>query len=196
MGSIQQKETEALIRDVLGDKYVSIEATKLLFEEDFRGERVSVKCEVQDDTGKHTIEGHGVGLLDAFFAGLKHHLSKTYPSLNTIIFADFIVKADVTTKKVMAGSDSAAQVELIVENPDKRRFSFSHSSRSITHSSVVVTTQACNYFVNSERAFLQVRQALDHAKKDKRPDSVARYTAILSQLVENTSYSDALNKLG
>jgi LeuA allosteric (dimerisation) domain len=194
MGMVHQKETEALMRDVLGDKYVDIKATKLTFEEDFVTERVKVRCEVTDDAGKNMIEGEGVGLIDAFFAGLQKHLAKSYPSLTTIVFADFSVKADVTTKKVMAGSDAAARIELIVENPERKRFSFQHASRSVTHSSVVVTTAACAYFVNSERAFLQVRQALDHARKENRHDTVKRYTAILAQLVENTSYSDAIEK--
>jgi hypothetical protein len=190
MGQIHQKETEGLMRDVLGEKYIDIQATKLTFEEDFVTERVSVRCEVTDDNGRHMIEGEGVGLIDAFFSGLKNHMAKSYPSLNTVVFQDFSVKADVSTKKQMTGSDAAARVELIVENNDKKRFTFSHASRSVTHSSVVVTTQACAYFVNSERAFLQVRQALDHARKENRQDTVKRYTAILAQLVENTSYSD------
>lgn len=177
------------MRDVLGNKFIDIQATKLTFEEDFVTERVKVRCEVTDDTGRHMIEGEGVGLIDAFFAGLKGHLAKSYPSLNTVVFQDFSVKADVTTKKQMTGSDAAARIELTVENADKKRFGFTHASRSVTHSSVVVTTQACAYFVNSERAFLQVRQALDHAQKENRQDSVKRYTAILAQLVENTSYT-------
>ena len=191
---IIQKDTEALIRDVLGEKYVDLKATKLTFEEDFTSERVRVRCEVTDDAGVQQIEGEGVGLIDAFFGGLSKHLSRNYPSLKTIVFADFLVKADVNTKKASAGSDAAARVELIVENADKRRFTFSHASRSITHSSVAVTIQACAYFLNSERAFLQVRQALEHAQKENRQDTVKRYTAILAQLVENTSYSEALTK--
>ena len=191
---IIHKDTETLIRDVLGDKYVDLKATKLTFEEDFATERVRVRCDVTDDKGAQHIEGEGVGLLDAFFGGLSKHLAKNYPSLKTIVFADFLVKADVNTKKVSSASDAAARVELIVENPDKRRFTFSHASRSITHSSVEVTIQACAYFLNSERAFLQVRSALEHAQKENRQDSVKRYTAILAQLVENTSYSEALSK--
>lgn len=191
---IIQKDTEALIRDVLGDKYVDLKATKLTFEEDFEKGRVRVRCDVTDDAGPQHIEGEGVGLIDAFFGGLSMHLARNYPSLKTIVFADFLVKADVNTKQAKAGSDSAARVELIVENPDRRRFTFSHASRSITHSSVEVTIQACAYFMNSERAFLQVRQALEHAQKENRQDTVKRYTAILAQLVENTSYSEALTK--
>jgi hypothetical protein len=191
---IIQKDTETLIHDVLGDKYVDLKASKLTFEEDFDTERVKVRCDVTDDKGTQNIEGEGVGLIDAFFGGLQRQLAKSYPSLKTIVFADFLVKADVNTKKVTAGSDAAARVELIVENPDKRRFTFSHASRSITHSSVEVTIQACAYFLNCERAFLQVRSALEHAKKENRQDSVKRYTAILAQLVENTSYSEALAK--
>jgi hypothetical protein len=121
-------------------------------------------------------------------------LSEQYPSLKTIVFSDFSVKADVATKKGLAGSDSKANVELVVENGLNRRFTFTHSSRSVTHSSLQVTLQACSYFVNSELAFLKTRAALEHAKKEKRSDSVERYTMILTQLVENTSYSDIVDR--
>lgn len=189
-----QKEAEVLVRDVLKDDYLALSATQLSFDEDFSTERVRIKCQVTTDQGKQLITGEGVGLVDAFFSGLQTHLSVSFPSLKAIVFADFSVKADVSTKKAKAGSDSAAKVELMVENADKRRFTFSHSSRSVTHSAVEVVMQACAYFVNSERAFLKVRQALEHAQKENRPDTVQRYTAMLAQLVENTSYSEALKR--
>jgi len=194
--SAHQKETELLVRELLGDGYVTFKAAGLAFEENFENERVKVRCEVLNGGGaKHPISGEGVGLIDAFFTGLKARLSETYPSLKTIVFADFSVKADVATKKGLAGSDSSALIQLVVENGQNRRFAFTHSSRSITRSSLEVTLQACSYFVNSELAFVKTRQALEHAKKEKRSDSVERYTMILTQLVENTSYGDVIPKL-
>jgi hypothetical protein len=189
-----QKETELLMRELLGDSYVTFRATSLAFEENFDSERMRVRCEILNGGGaKHNFSGEGVGLIDAFFTGLKARLSETYPSLKTIVFADFSVKADVATKKGVAGSDSSALIELVVENGQGRRFAFTHSSRSITRSSLEVTMQACSYFVNSELAFVKTRQALEHAKQEKRADSVQRYTMILTQLVENTSYGDLVS---
>jgi hypothetical protein len=190
-----QRETELLMRELLGDDYVTFVSSTLTLEENFETERVRVRCDVKNGGGaKHAISGEGVGLIDAFFSGLKARLSEQYPSLKTIVFSDFSVKADVATKKGLAGSDSKANVELVVENGLNRRFTFTHSSRSVTHSSLQVTLQACSYFVNSELAFLKTRAALEHAKKEKRSDSVERYTMILTQLVENTSYSDIVDR--
>lgn len=194
MNLLQQKEAEALIRDVLGKDFLPLRATHLTFDETFESERVRVRCEVLDGQNKHDISGEGVGLIDAFFSGLKARLSETYPSLSTLIFVDFSVKADLATKQGKTGSDSKAVVELVVENPSGRRFRFSHSSRSVTHSSVEVVAQACTYFVNSELAFVRTRAALEHAQKEKRADSIDRYTRILTQLVENTSYSDVIKR--
>lgn len=194
MSVLQQKETEALVRDVLGNEFVPFKATQLTFEENFETERVKVRCDVMNGTSKVDISGEGVGLIDGLFSGLKSKLAQTYPSLATLIFVDFSVKADLATKQGKTGSDSKAVVELVVENSDHRRFKFHHSSRSVTHSSVQVVVQACTYFVNSELAFVKTRAALDHAMKEKRSDSVERYTRILTQLVENTSYTDVVKR--
>src|ERR1700753_3536400 len=94
-----QHETELLMRELLGEDYVTFGATTLTLEENFESERVRVRCEVKNGGGtKHAISGEGVGLIDAFFSGLKARLSEQYPSLKTIVFADFSVKADVSTK--------------------------------------------------------------------------------------------------
>jgi hypothetical protein len=189
-----QNEIDKMVRDLLGKNYLELSAASLAFEEDFTTERVRIKCQVASDGKINAIVGEGVGLIDAFFNGLQANMVASYPSLKTIEFADFSVKSDISTKRARTGSEMAARIELTVENAERKRFTFSHASRSITHSSVEVTMQAIAYFVNSERAFLQVRQALEHAKRENRQDTIQRYTAILAQLVENTSYSEAIAK--
>jgi len=188
-----QKELDALVHDVLGTDYVNYLGTRLSVEEDFIADRVRINCEIKNGD-KLVIEGVGVGVVDALFSGLIQRISIDHPSLKSLMFVDFSVKSDVTTKTGLAGSDSKAHVELTVENNRNRRFTFSHSSRSVTHSSVAVTLQAISYFINSEKAFLKVRAALEHAKTENRYDSVERYKTMLAQLVENTSYDEAISK--
>ena len=54
---------------------------------------------------------------------------------------------------------------------------------------------AAEFFINSERAFIQVYRALQHAREENRHDSVALYTQQLTTLVEATSYSDVIDQI-
>ena len=54
---------------------------------------------------------------------------------------------------------------------------------------------AVAFFINSERAFVQLHNALAYARTEHRQDSVQRYTKQLTRLVEATSYSAVIDKL-
>jgi len=188
-----QKETEIIVKDLLGPDFIELNAQKLQVEESFSEERVRICCHLTtQDQQKLEIQGEGVGLIDALMNALMAKLTLEYPSLKQIKLSDFSIKTDLSTQKLKTGSDSLAIVELTVENMDRKRFVFKHQSRSITRSSACVVLSACSYFANSERAFIKARQALKRAQKDKRPDSVERCTHLLTQLVENASYQDLI----
>jgi hypothetical protein len=76
-----------------------------------------------------------------------------------------------------------------VVNQVGRLFSFTDSSRSVAASSLRVTAAAVEYFINSERAFWLIRSFLDDAKASGRPDVADRYTRMLTDLVQNSSYA-------
>ncbi|MCK5689440.1 hypothetical protein KAI87_09235 [Myxococcota bacterium] len=157
---------------------------------------VSISCEVHDArTGeKQVIDGSGVGLVDAFFSGLMDAYSERYPSLSSIQIADFAISANVETARARSRSDMAAAVKLWILNPHGQKREFQHSSPSITRSSIAVVLEAIEFYINSERAVIEVSLALQHAKASKRADSVERYTTQLSRLVEINDYSQVLKK--
>jgi hypothetical protein len=141
------------------------------------------------------IEGQGVGLIDAFFHGLKARLAGRYRSLESIRFVRFQVKGQMDTGRDPASSDALAEVTLGVRNSYGKEFDFTHSSRSVLRSGLEATLWAAEYFVNSELAFVTVHRALQDARAKRRDDMVVRYTQMLSTLVENTSYSDVLERM-
>jgi len=86
-------------------------------------------------------------------------------------------------------------VTLRVANSEDREFVFSHASQSITRSSLSVVVEAVEFFINSERAFIAVYKAMQHARAQNRQDSVMRYTSQLTTLVEATSYSEVIAQI-
>jgi hypothetical protein len=194
-----QKASETMMREILGADYLEMRVEKHVFEEDITSSESKIRATVVPvagarDTGRRTIEGKGVGIIDAFFRGLMDQLSAEYPSLRTIRFVGFTVQGmlDKNRASNASGSDAVGEVRLVVENLDRHEFEFVVASRSITASALQATLDAAEYFVNSERAFLVTRRALKDAETRKRPDLVAGFAARLAELVRNTSYSEAI----
>jgi hypothetical protein len=188
---------EKLIGEVLDGTELHLKVDKYTADENFETGKVHVRCEVHDErTGEEqVIESTGVGLVDASFVALKRRYSDEFPSLKSIRFADFSISADVDTGRAAARSDMAARVTLHVANSEGRDFAFVHSSPSITGSSIAVVVQAVEFFINSERAYVTLYKALQHARQQNRPDSVALYTRQMATLVEATSYSNVIEQI-
>ena len=192
---MDQKEVIAeLVAEVLDGTELRLRVDAYRLEENLEAGILEVRCDVHDErTGnKEIIQGRGVGIVDAMFQGLVALYSGTFPSLKSIRFADFSMKADVESGRDLARSDMAAEVTLRVVNSEGREFSFTHASPSITRSSLAVVLQSVEFFINSERAFIAVYRALQHARAQNRADSVTRYTAQLTTLVEATSYTEVI----
>jgi hypothetical protein len=190
----EQDRIRKLVRDALGSEYLSLRCDRVHFEEDLVETEGRVRAELRNElTGeRHSIEGRGVGLIDAFFQALVGHLAKDYSSLKTIEFSKFRVDGRIETKRQVQGADAEGEVTLMVVNSDHREFEFRHASRSITASALQAVLAAVEYFINSERAFIAVQKWLEDAKARNRDDLVQVYTAQLIELVKNTSYSDAI----
>lgn len=192
----QKEAIEQQVASVLDGTELRLKVDSYRLEEQFESADVMVRCDVHDErTGqKEIIEGQGVGIVDAMFHGLVTLYSDKFPSLKSIRFADFSIKANVDTGRG-ARSDMAAEVALRVANSEGREYVFKNASPSITRSSLAVVLKSVEFFINSERAFIAVYRALQHARDQKRADSVARYTAQLTTLVEATSYSETIEQI-
>jgi hypothetical protein len=193
----KKRAIESLVAQVLDGTELRLKVDRYTLEENFETGEAKVQCSVHDaQTGaQHTIAGHGVGFIDAFFQGLTQKYAGQFASLDTIRFSQFGVKANLGSGKGKALADSPVEVSLSVANSEGKEFEFSNNSPSITRSSVDVVLQAVEFFINSERAFIQVYNALQHARKTSRPDSVQQYTAQLATLVEATSYSSVIEQI-
>lgn len=194
---VDQQSSAQLVRDVLGDDYLDFDVTHYGFEENVSSGHATVHATVAGGASRapREIKGDGVGFVNAVFRAFKDAYSGEYPSLKSILFAGFTVQADFDTRGEDAGSDAVAKVVLTVNNSSGRPFNFENASRSVTLSAMKCTIGAIEYFVNTERAFVRLHQALDDAKSRNRSDLIERYQLQLARLVENTSYSEVIEKL-
>jgi hypothetical protein len=183
-----------LIRRILGTGYLELRLTRLQVEEvPELAARVAV--EVAENGAAATMDGDGVGPVDALWGALVGRYAKEYQSLKSVTLAGFSVRAAIESKVRRAGLDAMAEVEVAVVNSEGRRFTFSDTSRSMTASAARAVIAVAEYFVNAERAFVMLFNARKDAVTRGRADLIARYTAELAEVVKSTSYAEVIEQL-
>jgi hypothetical protein len=192
----EARRVDQLAREVLGDSYVHFRLDRISMEEDVLAESVRIKATVSRSGSDETVEldGEGVGLIDAFMDGVVVRFAEEYPSLKTIKIADFSLGAGFDAAKGRQ-SDAMAVAELAIENSGGTRFTFTHSAASVTRSSVRAALDALTFFINSERAYVQLHLALKDAKERRRSDLVEKFRSQMGTLVSATSYSEVIERI-
>lgn len=186
-------EHEPLIRRILGANFVELKLVKLVVTE-LPDDGSAAKISVAEGSETVEVDGKGVGVVDAIYAGLLARYAKDYQSLQTIRLTNFHVHADIETRKAQAGVDAVARVTLDVTNSEQKQFAFSDASRSVLMSTAKVVLEMVQYFVNAEKAFLTLHNARKDAAARGREDLVSRYTAEMAEVVESTSYADVIER--
>ena len=186
-----------LIRRVLGSEYLDLSVTRMNLEEDFETGLSHVVVDSIDPQGTaQTVEGRGVGLVDALWSGLLERYSMEYQSLKSIELVGFSVHANLETKSAAnQGSDAVAEVKLDIRNSEGKQFVFVDASRSIAASCTRAVVASMEYFINAERAFITLHHSLKDARERHREDLVTRYTKELAEVVKSTSYAEVIESL-
>jgi hypothetical protein len=187
------RRVDDLAREILRDGYRSFEVERLEVVEE---NRVAVRARLRSSAGDVTQEivGEGVGLVDAFFDGMLKAWAEEFPSLKTISIADFAIGSGFDGTRGRR-SDALAVARLQVVNSHGVTFSFEQRTPSVTRSCIRVALDAVMFFVNSERAYVQLQVAMKDAKERRRSDLVARYRDQMGVLVQATSYSEVIERL-
>lgn len=189
-----------LIKDVLKNRYSSIMVKNIKIEDSMdNGCSVSVTVYTTLDEQMLTLEGSGVGTVDALFNAFKAHFAKSCSSLDTIELYDFNVSLTEFSAKSrirarLAGADALCRVNLLLKNDYGALFDFESSSRSLLASAGTSVAQGVEYFINSQEAYKALHAALKDAKQRNRTDLIRRYTCQLAEVVKNTSYTKILEE--
>ncbi len=188
-----------LAREILHEQYRAYDVRRIEVVEAL-GDGVSVTVNLgvkgQDgvDGGVVVVRGSGVGLVDAFFNGVMAAWADEFASLKTIHISDFSVATGFDGAKGRR-SDALAHARLRLKNAHDVEYTFEHPTASITRSCVQVVLDAVVFFINAERAYVQLQLALKDATERRRSDLVARYREQMSTLVLATSYAEVSEKL-
>jgi hypothetical protein len=190
----EAQRVDALAREILRENYLHFSLERVEMVEDKDGVAVLIKLGRGNGGEDVTVQGRGVGLVDAFFEGVTRRFGDEYPSVKTIAVSDFRVGSGFDDAQGRR-SDALAVATLRIRNSHGLEFQFERKTPSVTRSSVRVALDALTFFINSERAYVQLHVALKDAKERRRSDLVERYRSQMATLVNATSYSDVIEKL-
>lgn len=193
----KQQEAFALMREVLQEDLLQLNGESYKLEESLTDNSCNVFLDVRNPHRDEVfqIEGTGVGLVDAVYRGLKARLAKEYPSIESIEFVSFEVKGIMSSGHEAAATDAEARVEISVRNSYEKVFHFEAQSRSLGKACIGAILRTVEYFVNSELAFVRMYKARSHYESEGRMELVSKYTAMMAQMVENTSYSEVIDRI-
>ena len=193
-----QEEMLTKMREILQEDYLHLSVKTYTVTEDLEGGSCRLSCEMRQEGNEETmiVEGEGVGTIDALFNAMRTRLATDYPSLQSIQFSQFEIKGLMESDE-QGGPGTSAQAEATVGifNSEGREFIFKATAPSISHAGIQATILATEYFVNSEKTFLKIHDILQHYRKENRTDLVQKYTALMSEVVENTSYSEVVERV-
>ena len=193
----KQERMISIMREILQEDYLSIHINSFTAREEFDAQRSQMSCALELADGRSlAIEGEGVGTIDALFNGLKDRLADDFPSLRSIEFAEFSVRGLISSEQVSRHQGARAEAEATVGilNSSGRPFTFKATAASFSRAGVLATIRAAEYFINSERTFLRLNEILAHYRAEKRTDLVQKYTSLIAEVVENTSYSELVER--
>ena len=193
----KQHEMISKMKEVLQDDYLHLELEKYSLTEALAEETCQIQCSLtQADGTNFTVEGQGVGAIDAFFAALRDRLADDYPSLKSIRFSEFkiegLLSSDVGPRQA---TKAEAEATVGILNSEGKEFVFKSTAPSVSRSGMEATLKAAEYFVNSERTYVKLHEILEHYRSEGRTDLVDKYTDLMSEVVENTSYSEVVEQI-
>ncbi len=83
---------------------------------------------------------------------------------------------------------------LRVRNAHGVECAFERKTTSVTRSCLLVALDALTFFINAERAYVQLQLAMKDATERRRSDLVDRYRQQMSTIVLATSYASLSSK--
>jgi LeuA allosteric (dimerisation) domain len=190
----EAQRVDQLAREILRENYLHFHLERLEVVEEENAVRVRALLTRPGTSDAKEIEGQGVGVVDAFFDGVMARFAGEYPSLKTIAVSDFKMESGFDDAQGRR-SDALAVAKLRVRNSEGVEFEFLRKTPSVTRSAVRAALDALTFFINSERAYVQLQLALTDAKERRRSDLVEKYRSQMGILVHATSYSDVIEKL-
>lgn len=199
---LKRDRNNTMVKELLSSEYLGFSVDSLVVRENKSSESTHVECvlEVRNQTGYdvvYEISGSGQGVLDALFNGVIESLSEDCSTLNNISVEEFQVQVDERDLRALRqkerGTSAAVEICLTIDNGFdnlNRLIPFRSRSRSMLSASVSAVVDVIQYYVNSERAVIYLKELIEDSKKRNRFDLTDIYISKLSELMSNTSYEN------
>jgi hypothetical protein len=192
----KQERMIGLMREILQENFLEVNVQSYHISESLNEDTCRITSKIGlADGAELVVEGEGVGMIDAFFNGIKLRLADEYPSLKSITFSQFLIKGLMEAGGERNGTDAQAEARVGILNSEGQEFLFKCTAPSVTRAGLQATAEAAAYFVNSERTFVKLHDIIEHYRRDGRMDLVEKYTDLTARVVENTSYSDVVERI-
>ena len=194
--ALNQEKMRSLMEEILQDDYVQLEVESYSIEERFDEETCRISCRMHSVDGELVeVNDIGVGTIDALFSALRGHLAEDYPSLKSIRFSQFSIHGLTSSEDDEHSTKAVAEATVGIVNSEGREFVFKAKVPSVSRAGIEATVRAVEYFVNSERTYVRLHEILKHYRDEGRTDLVEKYTDLMSQVVQNTSYSEVVEQI-
>lgn len=182
-------ELDRLLRRTLGADYLTLEVVHYVMTEYVRPD---ARCRVaitlrrshgsQAEERQETVEGQGVGFMEAAFRGLVDHFGPEYRSLGLLAFVGFEVEGRMETSNDSRGLDALARVRVGVKAPDGRRLDFAAQARSTLAATLRALVRVVERFANVEHAARVLQAQVEAATCDGGVEDVEARRAELATL--------------
>ena len=194
--ALDQEKMRSLMKEILQEDFIELEVDGYTLEEDFGEENCRIHCRMKSLDGEQIeVSGEGVGTIDALFAALRSQLAEDYPSLKSISFSEFTIRGLLSSDGDEQSTKAEAEATVGIVNSEGREFVFQSKEPSVSRAGVRATVEAAEYFVNSECTYVRLHEILEHYRSEGRTDLVEKYTDLMSQVVQNTSYSEVVENI-
>ena len=185
---LQRRQIDASVRETLGLNSLALQDEFITISETKKGSPTTVDFmfhEISNTKKKHvTINSSGRGFIDAIFRGMVDEYSKQYPSLNQIKLKKFTVSTPGFLDEETA-SDVEVSLRFEISN---NFFTFSNRSNSIVRSAYCNLLETFQFYINCEKCFFVLRNAVKDARERNRSDIVSSCSYKMSNLTKMISY--------
>ena len=191
---IKRQTIKQLFDKILKAQQVNLKPLSISVSESFNSDFTSVTMRINEtaDESQESVftlsADKAKGFVDGMFKACQDHYAPNYPSLGNIRLVNYEVKPRINKASKSMGTDAETEVNISIDVKDHGTAEFSCMSRSILHSSFIVTLEAIEFYINCEKAFHKIQLVLDDASHRNRGDITQSCFTDLSRLTEVNTY--------
>jgi len=186
----KKDEIEQFIYSFLGDESFKIEIVSLKCLENYKTSKTTTEVKLRTNLESTLVKckGEGSGVLHSLFTCLKELYAGQYRSLTGINLNSFSVTTNLCTAASFDRTDAMVEVVSEFKNAAGAITPFRASSSSLMGSAASSILSAVQFYINSEKTFLRLRDLIDDAESRNRSDLKGELVYKITKIIGVSSY--------